>query len=229
MMPLIKLPVQTCNNGSALSLIVLWLIAISGCVGDTIVSKDHKTVLVALGATKKFSARTGAEINYTLTSGGNKQLSNRSLVIDGTRFEDTVTLKNRFYIQSITADYRFNAINADRFKFTLAPGVSLTQFSLDTSTDTFQSNENNAFGGYGMRLETSLKMSRDTQLKLYGAAYGYDNKYLTEVGLSGEFKFETDKTLSVGYAQHIVEQARKENADIILDTGGLHVGLDFSL
>lgn len=226
-------------------LILVVSLLITGCISGTrdIEGRDNKTLVAGASYQKTLSERTALDINYIITGGNNTQPIINAVQFEGTRLTEG-TLRNRFTMQALTANYKYNLANGERLKFHIAPGLKLSHAHIDVDTDTSEAGISSFEPGYGFKIGGSWKfndqLSLISQLGLY---QGRDSDHYSHTGIWLGYDFQPNTQLQFGYSYHFLGDSRSGNRDecnssdntanecqdskLEIESSGIHFGIKF--
>jgi len=225
---------------------IFLLTPLSGCIGGTsdIFGRDTSTLVGNASYEKLLSKRTSLEVNYIATAGGNSQtVGPTGVQFEGERITEG-TLKNRYLLQAVTANYTYRLINGERFKLTVAPGLKLSHARMDSKAGTFNAKLNRFNPGYGFKLVTSFRFTDKVPLFSEAAMYGREkgNGYAS-AGVWFGYKPNKNTRIQFGFSQQLfgdldannkdgcstidVTAAECADSEFEIESSGLHIGVKY--
>ena len=127
---------------------IVCLFSLMGCIGNTIESTDTKTAILSVSKKKALTTRGSVVFGYFGTRGSDSQSVSR---IDDIIFDEPEAIDTTHVIHSIFANYSFNLINSEIFKFGIAPVINLSYFDLDIDGESFNDSRDETFFTYGLK------------------------------------------------------------------------------
>lgn len=218
-----------------------------GCTGTSdIVAHDNSTLTGSAGYEKQLSDRSSLEARYLVTRGSDSE--NSSVIqVDGQRFVGFGG-KNSFGLQVLSGYYRYNIINGEKFRLTIAPGAQISHIEIDTDLPEISlSSDHTAFGvglKMGMGYSISEKLSFEPEIAIAGKG-GEDQFWSSGAWIN--YDFDKNKRLRIGYStEHmgnpfgfsngnndgclqfeVLEDAVCEDSDLEARAEGLHIGFHY--
>jgi len=189
-------------------LLTLLVPLFSACTGTSdIIVEDNSTLIGSAGFEKKLTDRGSLEGRYLVTGGSD--LENSPFIqVDGQRFDGSGG-KNSFRLQVLSAHYRFNLINGEVFRLTVAPGVKASHVDIKTRLPAaILSSSDSSFGlglKLGMGISFSEKISFDQELSVANQS---SNEQLLSMGVWLNYNLDRNSRLKVGLSGEYLKKKR---------------------
>ncbi len=229
-------------------LCVAVVLVLSACTGTSdIVAEDSSTLIGSAGYEKKLSDRGAVEARYLVTRGSASENST-VIQVDGERFSG-LGGKNVFGLQTLSAHYRYNIVNGEKFKLTIAPGVQVSHLRIDTDLPEVSLSPRRTDFGVGLKLgmgySISEKLSFEPEIAMAGQSR--EDRF-TSIGAWLNYDFDKNKRLRIGYSTEsfgdqflslaggnndgcleleVPEGGVCADSDLKASASGLHVGFQY--
>ena len=138
------------------------------------------------------------EVRYLVTGGSDRE-SSSFIQVDGQRYDGTGG-KNTFRLQTLSSHYRFNLVNGDVFRLSVAPGVQATHVAIKTQLPATTLSSSESSFGLGVKLGTGISLSDTISLEQEFAMASHQGERFLSLGMWLNYDVDNKSRLRLGFS-----------------------------